>query len=287
MLEGYRTSKKIDNGYSDDEKWIVDNTYLVRLTPNSLENIQHQKELINAVHQVDSRIPFVYEASQSQGINYSVLDYIPGEDAERLLPNLEPDIQYNIGIQVGDALKNMHSIAAPDNYPSWECRWKERYCRLRPAFEAIVKDNPDYQNILPFIDDNLYLLKNRPSAIQHYDFHPGNILIDKENFVGLIDFQKVTYADPVNEFYKLEYFTVQHSREFACGIIDGYHQQKPIPKDFWRLHRLYAAIHIVSAEVWGHTGALNQKDTFQQNTRFTIAQFNNFNRLIPTWYQGI
>ena len=192
--------------------------------------------------------------------------------------------QYRVGGQVGESLKRMHSIVAPSDYPAWDKRWIERYHRLKPSFEAIVSDNPSYQSVLPFIEENISLLANRPSAIQHYDFHPGNVLINGKEFSGLIDLQKITHGDPINEFYKLEYFTVQQSRDFARGIVDGYHYYQPIPIEFWELHRLYAAIHIVSAEVWGHIGALDQKDKFQQYTKFTLAQFEHFQRLIPKWY---
>ena len=58
----------------------------------------------------------------------------------------------------------------------------------------------------------------------------------------------------------------------------------PIPTSFWELHRLYAAIHIMSAEVWANEVALDQQDRFKIYTEFTLNQFDDFNLLIPKWY---
>ncbi|WP_144509776.1 phosphotransferase [Bacillus sp. FJAT-22090] len=157
--------------------------------------------------------------------------------------------------------------------------------RQIPRFRKIVEVNPNYDSILSFIQNNLHLLKNRPSCVQHYDFHPGNILIEEDCFSGLIDMQKITYADPINEFYKMEYFNVPISRAYSKGVLDGYHNNMPIPLSFWQLHRLYAAIHIVSAEVWGNEVAVNQREKFQRYSRFTLEQFENFKLLVPKWYE--
>ena len=131
---------------------------------------------------------------------------------------------------------------------------------------------------------HLHLIEGRPSCVQHYDFHPGNILIHEEQFTGLIDMQKITYGDPINEFYKMEYFNVPISKAYSRGVLDGYHDNEFIPTSFWELHRLYAAIHIISAEVWANEIALDQQERFKVYTDFTINQFDDFNLLIPKWY---
>lgn len=82
----------------------------------------------------------------------------------------------------------------------------------------------------------------------------------------------------------MEYFNVPISKAYSKGVLDGYHDHQPIPLSFWELHRLYAAIHIVSAEVWGHEVAINQREKFQGYTRFTLEQFDDFKLLVPKWY---
>ncbi|TQR18508.1 aminoglycoside phosphotransferase family protein [Psychrobacillus soli] len=277
----------IEEGFSDDEKWCVDNTYLLRMSPKTeIGQLVEQAKLTNEVHALDPRIPYVYDVGVYENRTYMILDYMIGENGNITLPIKIPKVQYEIGLQVGNALKNMHSIVAPDDYPSWEETWKARFDNQAPRFEEIVRRHPNYASILPFIQDNLYLLKNRPSCIQHFDFHPGNILIHEDRFTGLIDMQKIRYADPINEFYKMEYFNVQVSRAYSCGVVEGYHDEKSIPNSFWEMHRLYAAMHLVFAEVWGHEGGIDQMEKFQSYTRFTLDQFDEFRLLIPKWYEN-
>jgi aminoglycoside phosphotransferase (APT) family kinase protein len=275
----------IEEGFSADEKWCVDHTYLVRVSPNSdRERLKMQGNLINAAHENDPHIPFVHEIGVLNDKPYMILDYIKGENGRVILPKLSKEVQYRIGQQVGQTLNKMHHISAPTGYSSWDHRWISKVERLLPRFEDIAVGNKRYQKVARFVMNHLHLIKGRPSCVQHYDFHPGNILIHEEQFTGLIDMQKITYADPINEFYKMEYFNVPISKSYSRGVLDGYHENKGIPASFWELHRLYAAIHIMSAEVWANEIALDQQDRFKIYTDFTIDQFDDFNLFIPKWY---
>jgi aminoglycoside phosphotransferase (APT) family kinase protein len=275
----------IEEGFSADEKWCVDHTYLVRVSPNSdRERLKMQGNLINAAHENDPHIPFVHEIGVLNDKPYMILDYIKGENGRVILPKLSKEVQYRIGQQVGQTLNKMHHISAPTGYSSWDHRWISKVERLLPRFEDIAVGNKRYQKVARFVMNHLHLIKGRPSCVQHYDFHPGNILIHEEQFTGLIDMQKITYADPINEFYKMEYFNVPISKSYSRGVLDGYHENKGIPDSFWELHRLYAAIHIMSAEVWANEIELDQQDRFKIYTDFTINQFDDFNLLIPKWY---
>ena len=276
----------IDEGFSTDEKWCVDHTYLVRISPTAnLERLEMQADLTNAAHKRDPRIPFVHEVGVHGDKPYMILDYIKGESGRVVLPKLSKDIQYRIGQQVGQTLYRMHQISAPSSYPSWDQQWISRVERLFPRFEDIAVGNKQYEQVARFVIDNLHLIAGRPSCVQHHDFHPGNILIHEEQFTGLIDMEKVRYSDPMNEFKKIEYFNVPISKDYSRGVFDGYHDNASIPTSFWELHRLYAAIHIMSAEVWANEIALDQQDRFKIYTDFTIDQFDDFNLLIPKWYQ--
>lgn len=285
FLENCFSYELIEDGFSSDIKWCVDQTYLLRISPNgSYEQLEKQASITNAVHEIDARIPYVYEVGNYKEAVYTILDYIKGENGETALPLLNNQIQYQIGQQVGQTLKNMHSIPTPDNYPSWEEHWANRVRRLAPRFKEIADQDERLQRVLPFIQSNLQLLEGRPSYVQHYDFHPGNIIIEGNQFTGLIDMQKIRYGDPVNEFYKMEYFNVPVSVHYCRGVFDSYHGNQPIPNSFWALHRLYAAIHVISAEVWANEVALNQQEKFKKYTLFTLDQFDGFELLIPKWY---
>ena len=276
----------ITAGFSTDVKWCVDAKYLVRISPTTdVNQLEKQALLINKVHAIDPCIPYVHEVGMYENSTYMILDYITGDNGEIVLPTRSDAVQYEIGQQVGQTLRNMHSIPAPIDFPSWEERWTKRVDLLSPRYEEIAAQDERYRRVLRFVQEHLYLLKGRPSHIQHYDFHPGNILIHGDRFTGLIDMQKVRYGDPINEFYKMEYFNVPVSTAYSRGVVDGYHDNEPIPTSFWALHRLYAAIHILSAEVWANEIAQDQQEKFKRYTLFTMDQFDDFRLLIPKWYR--
>ena len=178
----------------------------------SYDQLEKQSRLTNAVHLIDKHIPYVHEVGRYEDSVYTILDYMKGESGEVALQSRSNHVQYQIGQQVGHTLKNMHSIPAPKNYRSWDEHWSQRVTRLTPRFEKIASQNERLQRVLAFVNEHLRLLVGRPSSIQHYDFHPGNIIIQGDQFSGLIDMQKITYGDPVNEFYKMEYFNVPVKR---------------------------------------------------------------------------
>ena len=276
----------INEGFSNDVKWCVDHTYLLRISPNTdLKLVEKQALLTNASHAIDPHIPYVHDVGIFEDGAYMILDYIIGQNGEVVLPTLSDDVQYQIGQKVGKTLHNVHSISAPADIPTWEERWTRRVEKLSPRYLELAYQNERYQAVITFVQNHLYLLEGRPSCVQHYDFHPGNILIDENTFTGLIDMQKITYGDPINEFYKMEYFNVPVSIPYSCGVLDGYHNNRPIPNLFWELHRLYAAIHILSAEVWANEIALDQQEKFKKYTLFTLNQFDDFKLLIPKWYE--
>ena len=80
----------IDEGFSTDEKWCVDHTYLVRISPNAdRERLEMQANLTNLAHDNDSRIPFVHEVGVHDDKPYMILDYIKGENGRVVLPKLK------------------------------------------------------------------------------------------------------------------------------------------------------------------------------------------------------
>ncbi|WP_210469327.1 aminoglycoside phosphotransferase family protein [Sporosarcina sp. 6E9] len=287
FLKNNSSFEFIEEGFSADEKWCVDHTYLVRISPNGdRQRLDLQANLVKAANKNDSHIPFVHEVGVHDGSPYMILDYIKGENGRVMLPKLSQEAQYRNGQQVGQTLYKMHQIPAPINYPAWDHRWITKVERLLPRFSKIAVENKRYEKVARFVMNHLHLIYGRPSCVQHYDFHPGNILIHEEQFTGLIDMQKITYADPINEFYKMEYFNVPISKAYSRGVLDGYHDNNAIPTSFWKLHRLYAAIHIMSAEVWANEIALDQQERFKIYTDFTLSQFDDFDLLIPKWYAG-
>ena len=57
---------------------------------------------------------------------------------------------------------------------------------------------------------------------QHDDFHSANIIANKGLFVEAVDFNRSEWGDPIEDFCKVPWFTVQVSAPFARGQLEGY-----------------------------------------------------------------
>ena len=78
---------------------------------------------------------------------------------------------------------------------------------------------------IEYINNNRHLLKGRPNVFQHGDYHIGSMMMNKNNELVVIDFERDDYGDPWEEFNRLVW-SIQISYEFATGIVDGYFNKK-------------------------------------------------------------
>lgn len=79
FLEKCLSYELINEGFSNDVKWCVDRTYLLRISPTTdVNQLEKQALLTNTVHAMDPRIPYVHDVGMSTNGAYMILDYIDG-----------------------------------------------------------------------------------------------------------------------------------------------------------------------------------------------------------------
>ena len=83
-----------------------------------------------------------------------------------------------------------------------------------------------------------------PNTFQQGDYPIGNIMINKNNELVVIDFDRHDYGEPWEEFNRLV-CGIQVSHEFSSGIVDGYFYKK-VPEEFWKLLALYMSFNSLS-----------------------------------------
>ncbi|WP_082232714.1 aminoglycoside phosphotransferase family protein [Halobacillus massiliensis] len=285
-IKGAATIRKIKKGFSSDEKYIIDYRCLLRIFPKN--NISKRKEEFDTIHQLSQfseAVPKALEFGLLKDKAYMLLTYLPGKDAEAELKHLNLKDQYLSGFEAGIELKKMHKLPAPSKYPAWSTVKKKKSDRYLFQLENIDIDRKLKDKLFTYIRKNEHLMEGRQNTFQHDDFHPSNILIINKRFRGIIDFQRMDWGDPVHDLQKLGFFSKQISEEFTKGIIDGYHKNRKPDEEFWSLFTLYSAMHIVSALVWGQKGSHVQKELFRERSLEVMADHENFNSLIPNWYQ--
>ncbi|MEC0283866.1 aminoglycoside phosphotransferase family protein [Terribacillus saccharophilus] len=278
---------ELKKGYSNDQKYVIDQKYLLRIFPME-EAAKRQNEFIslNRLYELSKYVPKGLEFGDIDDLQkaYMVLTFLPGIDAEEGLSKLTEVQQYAAGVSAGSELKKLHTLSAPLDQPAWEHVKVEKINNYMLEFKELDIDQNIMEFLQMYIESNLYLMKDRPNKFQHDDFHPSNLLIHNNSFSGIIDFQRMDWGDPIHDLQKLGFFSKQVSIEFTKGILDGYHDGQFIEDTFWKLYSFYSAVHIVSALVWGKKRSQSQFDLLLNYSFDVLKDHENFRCIIPNWY---
>ncbi|SIS64463.1 aminoglycoside phosphotransferase family protein [Salimicrobium flavidum] len=282
------TVTKLTKGFSYDEKYIIDETYLLRMFAK--ENSPSRKREFETLHQLSTYSDYVpkaiaFDTLKDSGKSYMILSYVPGTDAENVLGNLTEEEQYSAGVKAGEELKKIHTLHAPSDYPSWYTIKKRKMDKYLREFQQVDVDEGLKSMLENYIKEREFLMENRPSTFQHDDFHPSNILIENKRLSGVIDFQRMDWGDPVHDLQKLGFFSKQVSIPFTRGILDGYHEGEEISEFFWKLFTFYSAVHIVSALVWGKKRSQEQYKLLFDRSLEVICDHDEFKCIVPKWYK--
>lgn len=213
---------------------------------------------------------------------YSLLTWIDGKDAEIILPKLDDKEQYMFGIKAGMDLKQIHSIPAPKDQPDWAERFNRKTDKKIVMYKAC---NIHFQNddkLIDYIEQNRSLLINRPQSFQHGDYHVGNMIIAPKGELGIIDFNRMDYGDPWEEFNRITW-CAEISPMFASGYINGYFDGNA-PDLFFRLMALYIASNQLSSIPWAIPFGEEEVNTMLRQVQSVLKWYDDFNTYIPSWY---
>ncbi|SET56496.1 Predicted kinase, aminoglycoside phosphotransferase (APT) family [Oceanobacillus limi] len=280
--------KELHKGFSSDNKYIIDDTYLLR-TFSSQTATERMEEFeyitIAATHSDYVPRAIAFDTIEELGLSYMILTFLPGEDGEVALKYLSDREQYKAGYRAGEELRKIHHIPAPKEYSGWYETKKKKSDKYISQLEKINLEEDMKLLLKDYIKQHEHLMVDRPNTIQHDDFHPSNLLIKDNQFAGIIDFQRMDWGDPVHDLHKLGFFSKPVSIPFTNGIIDGYHGGRDrVTMEFWRLYALYSAMHVVSAYVWGQNQLPEQNDLLREYSIAVLDDHDNFKQVIPKWY---
>ena len=278
----------IDKGWSNDQKYKVTmedgRVYLLRLSPG--RQWKEKSQEFEAMRQLSHLQLLTVRPLQlsSHGEEVAFLqEWIEGEDVQDLLPDLTDSQAYLYGREAGQLLKLIHSLPAPALLPSWNQRFNAKMDRKIKDYLACPLHYENDQAFLDFIQANRHRLEGRPQTLQHGDFHMGNMMIDKGDRLRIIDFDRMDYGDPWEEFNRMV-FTAQLSPAMASGILDAYFDDE-IPEDFWPLLALYTAVNSLSALPWALPFGQEDIDRMRQLADQVLAWYQGMTKALPAWYQ--
>ncbi|PCK21559.1 kanamycin kinase [Bacillus pumilus] len=221
--------------------------------------------------------------NDEQSCSFRLFPFIEGENARASIHLRTTEEQYEIGSRAGMDLSLMHSYPAPSSTKPWDERVMAKHERYVHAYHSSGVTFEHDQFVLGFIKSHADVIRGRPNRFQHDDFHLGNIIIQSNQYAGVIDFDQSDWGDPVHDFYKLSLFSRESSIPFSVGQLDRY-LSTHVTNDFWLLFSIYTAMSFFSSIVWALTfDPAHVKDMVNRVNRMLIDH-DRFNLLIPTWY---
>ncbi|AGF57234.1 aminoglycoside phosphotransferase (APT) family kinase protein [Clostridium saccharoperbutylacetonicum] len=288
-INDFKTRILIEKGWSDDIKYCVitpeGKKYLLRIS--KIEQKECKKVEFEMMQHVEELgVPMckpIEFGTCDEGV-YFLQSWIEGEDFGEILTTLTNKEQYLYGIEAGKILKHIHTIPAPDTQEEWKVRFNRKILRKIQMYKDCPIKYENGQSFIDYINENRYLLKNRSQCYQHGDYHVGNMMIDYEGKLQIIDFDRYDFGDPWEEFNRIVW-CAQQSPLFASGMVNRYFDGD-VPMDFWRLLALYISSNTLSSLPWAIQFGQSEIDIMIKQAQDVLEWYNNMKDPVPSWYKG-
>ena len=289
--ESWVEVQAITKGWSHDEKFYIrsrsGSKYLLRLSEK--EDFEKEAELYSALKQLsgqDLELPDLIATgiSLKEEKTYRLFSWVEGVELGGKLPQFSKNKQYELGKQAGQLLQQIHQISAPAARTPWPIYYQQKIDKKLSLFRACGIDFAGSEKLLHFITTNRSKVEDRPQCFHHGDYHIGNMLLTPSQQLAVIDFNRLDFGDPWDEFNRITW-TADMSPDFAAGQIDGYFDHTP-PTAFFDLMALYIGVNQIGAIPWAMDYGEEEIQTLLQQTKVVMNWFNDFSTSIPNWYLG-
>lgn len=277
----------VNKGWSEDKKYCAETAdgtkYLLRTSePGTYEKKKAEFDVMCEVERLGIPMCRPLAFGESDKFVYSIQTWIDGKDAEEVMTTYSDTEQYVYGLDAGRILKTIHSLPAPETQEDWEARFNRKMDRKIKGYRDCPLKFEGGEAMIQYIEENRHLLHDRPQSFQHGDYHIGNMMIDRNGKLVVIDFNRFDYGDPWEEFNRIVW-CAQCSPLFASGMVNGYFDGN-VPPEFWRLLALYISSNTLSSVYWAIPFGKDEIDTMMKQAREVLEWYDNMNNPVPTWY---
>ncbi len=279
------STKKIDKGFSLDEKILVNDRYLVRKIP--LERFEQFKEVFRVQKDFEkvALCQKVISLSKDDKYGYYVTEYLEGKNGLEVIESYSNKKQYELGMIAAKEIVKFHK-AYP--LPDFDMR-KHLNDYLNTKIQVAIEHNVN--NLLPEIDDIIKLVKNNIHHLYslkgvqtHADYHLFNMIFHEGEYKGVIDFERVRPGSILTDFRNNTPHNSKISPYFASGYIDGYLDEVPF-KNFFLMYNAYDLLLTIAAIPWVQKFDSENVDKSIKIIRSIFDQKNNLSTS-PKWYVG-
>lgn len=291
IADTFSKVKEIKKGMSGDRKYCVETIegkrLLLRITDvSNYETKKKDYDFLLNINKANLPVPQAIDFGMCEDGKsvYMLLEWIEGDEAEKVVPNMVKEKQYSIGVKSGQILRGIHENSMLNHV---ERDWYDRYFEvIQPRIEAYKNEGIPFdgaEDILTFIEENKPLLHEREQCNIHGDYHLGNLIINENEEIFVIDWQTVDFegsGDPWVDFINIG---IEHPA-FAAGQIDGYFNHH-VPEEFWRMLALYLSTSAITSIVWAKYFAPDRLNGILELNKNVLIWYDGMNNVVPTWYR--
>lgn len=277
--------EEIKKGWSKDQKFYLEDYkhrhYCLRISPvEEAVKKEQQFSRLQKLTALPLNIPKPLRLVKDEKI-YSLLTWVEGNSLEDEISKLNFDEQHKLGLEAGKILFSIHQVKIETKI-SWQDVIIRKTKEKLTTFADLNINFPKKEKVISYIEDNINILYEQNVVLNHGDFHIGNMVIDDNNKLGIVDFDKMGIEDWVCDF-KPFVWNVWKSPLFATGLIDGYFKGE-VPKTFFQKLSVYAAINLISHIPWAMRFDQKEVDIAYQVVKDTLYWFDDFKEVVPKWY---
>lgn len=252
-IKSYTVIEKIAEGYSGDEKYKLEKDgkyFLLRIgDKNSLPEKKKEYERLEAYadKDINTHKPAAFGTANDKF--YSIVSWVSGTPIMDIIKKDVSKNYYQLGKKVGIELQKLHSCCPSNLKNDWQGIIEKKSDLFLENYHRMTAEFACSKSAEQYILDNFGLMKNRPQAVLHGDFHWNNCVEDEAGNVGIIDFSGNSIGDPWYDFGGL-LWALEYSESFANGQIDGYFGTPP--SEFWKVYKFYAALYAFEHLTYGN-----------------------------------
>lgn len=282
--------RPINEGWSADQKfYIQDQTgkeFLLRISGK--DSFEKEQSLYKALKDLGKKnIPvsrLLGSGKCNEGNNtYRIFSWVKGQEIKGVLLSLSQNQQYDYGYQAGRILKEIHKVPCPKNHPQWAGQYSVKIDRKMELYENCGMTIKNADKLFAFVSKHRSLIENRPQSFHHGDYHIGNMLITPEKSLAVIDFNRLDFGDPWEEFNRIPW-SAMSSPAFANGQINGYFESD-VPQQFFHLMALYIAVNLLGSISWAIPFGQQEVNTILDQIEKVMDWYDDFDLVVPKWYE--
>lgn len=293
-LNDFKAFKKIDKihaGWSNDLKFKLtdenNRNFLLRISDISLESKKREEfYYLKRLGDLNINAPKAIKIDVDKDIKfvYMILNWIEGDPLKNKITEMNEAFNYDLGYKSGQMLKKIHGISLKEKPTlTWSEKFNKKIDRkIKNYLECPIKINHD-KRFIHIINQYRPLLNNRKQVIQHGDYHIGNMLIDKQMNLGVIDFNRMDIGDSWEEFNRITW-CAESSPAFASGRINGYFNNQ-VPEKFFKLLMLYIANNQLASIPWALEYGDREVHTMLKQAENVYNSYEAFTTIYPKWYK--